>query len=169
MEEENYLNLPGMWARFGLILRVVLLEGPDGVVAIVEESFEEMHWWIFYRLQEDDWEELISFRSYGRHTVLPVEPYHGGIVDVAPAVNPLMHFLLVVEESEHTRWWVLYLEYPEIGSRHAFRYIFLRSLQLSLAVPIEMVRGERMAVGSAPDEDSNEPRSGWLLYSSDEE
>jgi hypothetical protein len=169
MERGNQWNLPGMWARFGLIHRVVVPDEVDGVIAIVEEAFEEMHWWVFYRLQEDGWEELISFRSYGRHTVLPVEPHHGGIVDVAPAVNPLMHFLLVVEESEYTRWWVLYLEYPEIGSRHVFRYMYLRSLQLSLAVPIEMVREERVAVGSAPDEDSDEPRSGWLLYSSDEE
>jgi hypothetical protein len=96
MEEGNIVNLPGMWARFGLIHLVVVLEEPDGVIAIVEESFEEIHWWIVYCLQEDDWEELIAFRSYGRYTVLPVEPHHGRIVDVAPAVNFLTLVLLVV-------------------------------------------------------------------------
>jgi hypothetical protein len=128
------------------------------------------HWWVFYHLQDESWEELIGFLSYGRHTVLPVEHWHGRVMDVAPAVNHQVPVLLVVEEDDETRWWLLYLEYPEVGSRHVFRYILLRSLLLDLSVPIVVVDREETEVeGDAGEEDSDDPWSGWLLESSDVE
>jgi hypothetical protein len=113
-------NLPQITARYELMHRVFVLAEHDGYVAIVEEVTDWSHWWVFYVLQNERWVEMIGFRSYGSRTVLPVVRRHADIMDVAPAIGLHLPILLVVEQNVECRWWLLYLEYPEVGVLHTF-------------------------------------------------
>ncbi len=95
--------------------------------------------------------------SYGQRTVLPVQRRHADVMDVAPAVGLHLPFLLVVEQAEDVRWWLLYLEYPEPGILHSFRYLMVRSFRVELnSIPVVEVGSEEGAARAVRAESDDE-------------
>ena len=154
--------------------RVYVLLEQDGYVAIVEERTEWSHWWVVYLLRNGGWEEMIGFLSYGNRTVLPIVWRHADIMDVAPAVGLHLPFLLVVEQNDDNRWWLVYLEYPNPGIEHAFRYLLVRSFLMefdsSPVMEVEIV--DAGVAASSDDEDDDNSvflwRAGFFEHSDSE-
>ncbi len=88
---------------------------------------------------------------------MPVVRRHAELLDTAPAVGHHLPFLLVVEQNEENRWWLVYLEYPEVGIEHTFRYILIRTLQVNLNAlrVVEVVPGETSVLDDMDEDDDS--------------
>ena len=116
---EGAPGYPGLGPIFGWIGGVWYLQENEERVTIVLERVAYGHWWLIYRLVENDWVTLGRFFSNGRLTPGSISLF-AEIVDVAHPVDPRHRMKLVVEDGPLTRWWVIHGTAGYVGPLVAF-------------------------------------------------